>query len=79
MEGENKMCSINIPFFKDILIMSFFCDFCGARDSEVKSGGEITKKGKVITLKANCVEDMKRELFKSDTAGLTLPDLELEL
>ena len=41
--GENKMCTVTIPHFKEILIMSFNCEFCGFKDTEVKATGEITK------------------------------------
>lgn len=31
--------------------MAFTCDHCGYKDSEVKTAGEISEKGKKITLK----------------------------
>lgn len=59
--------------------MSFLCPHCGAKDTEIKSGGEITPHGKIIKLKVESVQDLKRDLFKSETAGLEIPELELEL
>jgi len=44
------MCIIDIPYFKEVTIMSFNCDYCGARNSEVKCGGGISEKGVRITL-----------------------------
>jgi zinc finger protein len=73
------MCTVSIPYFRDILIMSFLCPHCGAKITEVKSGGEITAHGKIITLKVQSEKDLKRDLFKSETAGIEIPELELEL
>lgn len=59
--------------------MSFQCPHCGIRSSEVKSGGEITPMGKLIKVHCKSVNDLKRDLFKSETAALEIPELELEL
>lgn len=69
------MCSVTIPHFKEILIMSFNCAFCGYKDTEVKAQGEISKQGKLIELHIKNEADLKRDVFKSDTASLTLPEL----
>ncbi len=59
--------------------MAFSCPHCGAKNNEVKSNGEITEMGKMIKLNANCVDDLKRDLFKSETAAIFIPEIELEL
>ena len=33
--GESRMCVTDIPYFKEVIIMSFVCDFCGFRTNEV--------------------------------------------
>jgi len=77
--GESKMCSVTIPYFKQLIIMAFTCDFCGAKSREVKTGGEISEKAKKITLSVECEDDLKRDVFKSETAVLQIPELEIEL
>lgn len=77
--GHNKMCTVTIPFVKNIIIMSFLCEFCGFKDAEVKGSNEITPKGKLFTLHVTNFNDLKRECFKSETASLTIPEIELEL
>ena len=59
--------------------MSFLCPECGYKDSEVKIVGEISKKGKKIILKATGPEDVDRDIFKSDTSILKIPELGLEI
>ncbi|PFH50494.1 hypothetical protein AMATHDRAFT_144931 [Amanita thiersii Skay4041] len=76
---DTLMKKVNIPYFKDILIMSTNCEHCGYRDNEVKSGSAISEKGKRITLKVEDREDLSRDILKSETAGLTIPEIELVL
>jgi zinc finger protein len=80
-EQETLMKPINIPYFKDIIIMSTNCYACGYRDVEVKSGSKISEKGKRITLKVEAGDEdaLSRDLLKSDTAGLEIPEIELHL
>lgn len=76
---ETHMKTVNIPHFKDVIIMSTVCDHCGYRSNEVKTGGEIPEKGRKITLKVTDPDDMARDILKSETCGLTIPDLNLDL
>jgi zinc finger protein len=55
------------------------CNECGYRDSEVKPGGGISKHAVKITLRVTSVDDMKRDVMKSDTAACFIPEMELEL
>ena len=34
--GESRMCITDIPYFKEVIIMSFVCDYCGFRTNEVR-------------------------------------------
>ncbi|RDX54315.1 zf-ZPR1-domain-containing protein [Lentinus brumalis] len=70
---------VNIPYFKDILIMSTNCEHCGYRDNEVKSGSAISPQGKRITLKVEDREDLSRDILKSESCGLSIPEIELVL
>ncbi|THU98623.1 zf-ZPR1-domain-containing protein [Dendrothele bispora CBS 962.96] len=76
---DTMMKKVNIPYFKDVLIMSTNCDKCGYRDNEVKSGAAISSQGKRIILKVEDKEDLSRDILKSETAGLTIPEIDLVL
>jgi len=76
---DTLMKRVTIPYFKDVLIMSTNCDRCGYRDNEVKSGGAISAQGKRITLKVEDKEDLSRDILKSETCGLLIPEISLEL
>lgn len=64
---------------QNIIIMATNCYACGYRDNEIKSGGAVADKGKKITLKVEDEEDMSRDMLKSDTAGLEIPEIDLIL
>ncbi|WFD36720.1 nucleolar zinc-finger protein [Malassezia cuniculi] len=71
--------TVDIPYFKETLIMSTVCDNCGFRDNEVKSGAAISDKGRKLTLRVEDVEDLSRDVLKSESAGMTIPEIDLHL
>ncbi|KAI9272275.1 ZPR1 zinc-finger domain-containing protein [Helicostylum pulchrum] len=80
----NGPCATNmhlmeIPHFKEVVIMATNCDSCGYKSNEVKAGGPISDKGKRITLKITDVEDLSRDILKSESCGLSIPEINLEL
>ena len=78
-ETETDMCIVDIPHFKEVIIMSMLCDSCGFKSNEIKGGGGIPKYGCTITLTCTTTEDLAREVLKSDTAGIAIPEIDLEL
>lgn len=80
----NSPCATNmhimeIPHFKEVVIMATNCEHCGYKSNEVKAGGPISDKGKRITLKITDMEDLSRDILKSETCGLSIPEIDLEL
>jgi len=76
---DTKMFAVDIPYFKEVIIMSASCDSCGFKSSEVKSGGAISPKGTRITLKVTSKEDLNRDVLKSETASCIIPEMDLKL
>ncbi|CAO1613281.1 unnamed protein product [Sympodiomycopsis kandeliae] len=76
---DTLMKKVNIPYFKDIIIMSTNCNACGYRDNEVKSGSAISDKGRKLTLKVEDSEDLTRDILKSESAGFEIPEIDLHL
>jgi zinc finger protein len=73
------MMVMDIPHFKEIIIMAMYCQKCGFRSNEVKSSGRISKLATKITLIVEDENDLKREVIKSDSAGIEIPQLQLTL
>lgn len=59
--------------------MATTCDACGHRTNEVKSGAGIEPHGIKIEVKVTGKEDFSRDLLKSDTCTLEIPELDLEV
>ncbi|MBN3283705.1 ZPR1 protein, partial [Polyodon spathula] len=77
--ASTNMKLVQIPHFKEVIIMATNCDSCGHRTNEVKSGGATEKQGTKITLHITDPSDMTRDLLKSETCSILIPELEFEL
>ncbi|XP_055845482.1 zinc finger protein ZPR1 [Episyrphus balteatus] len=76
---ETNMKLTNIPHFKEVVIMATVCDHCGNKTNEVKSGGGIEDQGIRIVLKIDNVEDLSRDVLKSETCQLEIPEIECQV
>lgn len=74
-----NMKMVNIPYFKQVIVMSTVCDDCGYRSNEVKTGGAVPEKGSRITLDVKTKEDLSRDVLKSESAALSCPELQLRV
>ncbi|NXT76455.1 ZPR1 protein, partial [Zapornia atra] len=77
--ASTNMKLVQIPHFKEVIIMATNCDSCGHRTNEVKSGGAIEPQGTRITLRITDPSDMTRDVLKSETCSVEIPELEFEL
>eukprot|EP00794_Sanderia_malayensis_P011232 gene11232-12411_t len=77
--ATTNMKLVRIPHFKEVIIMATNCDYCGYRTNEVKSGGGVEPLGLKITLKMTKILDLSRDLLKSETCDVSIPELELEI
>ncbi|PNJ75845.1 ZPR1 isoform 5, partial [Pongo abelii] len=77
--AQTNMKLVQIPHFKEVIIMATNCENCGHRTNEVKSGGALEPLGTRITLHITDASDMTRDLLKSETCSVEIPELEFEL
>ena len=73
------MRMVDVPHFKQVVLISTACDHCGYRTSEVKTGGAIPNKGRQIILKVLEQVDLSRDVLKSETCTVFCPELKLEI
>ena len=76
---DMKTCVVDIPHFKEAIIMSVTCEECGYKSNEVKGNGEIESHGTRITLRVESINDMSRHVVKSDTACVAIPEIDFQL
>jgi hypothetical protein len=74
-QGYMRMCTCSIPYFKEIIIMAFTCENCLTRSTEVKVGGSMSDKATKYTITCKERDDMDRDIFKSETAEIEIPEI----
>lgn len=82
--GCMKSCTthmkmVDIPHFKQVVLMSTVCQLCGYRSNDVKTGGEIPDKGEKITVSVQNAVDLSRDILKSESCQLECPELGLSV
>ncbi|KLU81628.1 zinc finger protein ZPR1 [Magnaporthiopsis poae ATCC 64411] len=73
------MKMVDIPHFKQVVLMSTVCDRCGYRSNDVKTGGAVPEKGRKLTLRVKGAVDLARDILKSESCALECPDLSLSV
>lgn len=76
---ETNMKMTSIPHFKEVVIMATVCDVCGNKTNEVKSGGGIEEQGMLFKVRIESKEDLTRDVLKSETCSLSIPELDCEV
>lgn len=74
-----NMKLVDIPHFKEVILMATNCDACGHKTNEIKSGSGFGEKGVEIRHKIKTDADLKLEAVKSDSCIVKIPELELEV
>ncbi|KAI1765203.1 zinc finger protein zpr1 [Hypoxylon sp. FL1150] len=77
--GTTRMLLTAIPYFREVILMSFSCDKCGFSNSEIQSAGTIQPKGSSYILRLTEMPDFERSVVKSDTAIVKFIELDLEV
>ena len=74
-----RLLLTKIPFFHEVILMSFHCAKCGFENVEVQAAGEIQEHGSKFTLRVEQAADLQRQVVKSDTATCRIEDVDLEI
>jgi zinc finger protein len=74
-----NMKMVDIPHFRQVVIMNTTCDDCGYKSNDVKTGGEIPEKGKKVTIRVKNQVDLARDILKSESCSMECPELSLSV
>ena len=74
-----RLLLTRIPFFREVILMSFSCERCGFKNSEVQSAGQIQELGCRYFFTPTEPSDLQRQIVKSDTCDVKIDDLGLEV
>uniref|UniRef100_A0A914Z655 Zinc finger ZPR1-type domain-containing protein n=1 Tax=Panagrolaimus superbus TaxID=310955 RepID=A0A914Z655_9BILA len=75
--GTTKLMCTRIPYYKQVIVISFLCDHCGFRNNELQSGESVQEFGTEIVLNVKTKEDLNRQVVKSEYASIEIPELDL--
>lgn len=78
-QGETKILLINVPFFKDLVVMAFKCDSCGYKNNEIQSSTKLQDKGIKFTIKITKKEDLERMIVAGMKSLVYIPELDFEV
>lgn len=78
-QGITRLLLTKIPFFREVIIMSFSCPHCGFHNAEIQSAGEIQQQGHKIFFRVDTSNDLSRQIVKSDTCVFRVEDIDLEV
>ncbi|KAH7039936.1 ZPR1 zinc-finger domain-containing protein [Microdochium trichocladiopsis] len=77
--GTTRMLLTAIPYFREVIVMSFSCDHCGFSNNEIQAAGTIQPKGSSYLLRLTAMPDFERTVVKSDTAIVKFIELDIEV
>lgn len=74
-----RLMATKIPFYREVVVMSFRCDSCGYENNELQSCGVISDVGIKIVLKVCSSKDLNRKCVRTEYATINIPEVELEI
>ncbi|XP_052746111.1 zinc finger protein ZPR1 isoform X2 [Bicyclus anynana] len=77
--GSTRLLLTRIPHYKNIVIMSFSCEFCGYENNEIQPGGAFAEMGVRWKLRVESNSDLNRQVVKSDYTSIKIPEVDFEI
>ncbi|XP_053622866.1 zinc finger protein ZPR1 [Plodia interpunctella] len=77
--GITRLLLTRIPYYKNVVIMSFSCEECGYENNEIQPGGAFAEMGIRWKLRVEHPSDLSRQLVKSDYTSIRIPEIDLEI
>ncbi|RLN42624.1 hypothetical protein C2845_PM01G27500 [Panicum miliaceum] len=79
--GTTRLLLTLIPNFREVVLMAFECPHCGERNNEIQFAGQLQPKGCCYRLKvpSGQSEILNRQVVKSDSATIKIPELDFEI
>jgi zinc finger protein len=78
-QGIPKLLLTKIPFYKEVVLMSFHCDHCDFENNEIQSGAEIKPNGIKIEILIDDVKELNRRVVKTDYSSVRIEELDFEI
>ncbi|KJR82800.1 zinc finger protein [Sporothrix schenckii 1099-18] len=77
--GMTRLLLTRIPYFREVIVMSFRCEHCGFQNNEIQAAGSVQTRGTHYELRLTALDDFSRQVVKSDTAVAKFIELDIEI
>ncbi|MCO5572513.1 hypothetical protein L7F22_026268 [Adiantum nelumboides] len=79
--GTTRLLLTRIPHFREIVLMAFECPHCNERNNEVQFVGQLQSQGccHTLTVPKGDAKVLSRQVVKSDSATIKIPEVEFEV
>lgn len=77
--GMTRLLLTRIPYFREVILMSFRCEHCGFQNNEIQAAGSVQTRGTHYELRLTALDDFSRQVVKSDTAVAKFVELDIEI
>ncbi|CAG9790715.1 unnamed protein product [Diatraea saccharalis] len=77
--GITRLLLTKIPYYKNVVIMSFSCEECGYENNEIQPGGAFAELGVRWKLRVENQIDLNRQVVKSDYTSVKIPEVDFEI
>ncbi|KFM61564.1 Zinc finger protein ZPR1, partial [Stegodyphus mimosarum] len=77
--GTTRLLLTKIPFYKEVVIMSFSCNHCHWENNELQPAAKIQEKGVLYRLNVLSPRDLARIVVKTEWASVMIPELDFEI
>ncbi|KAF9815567.1 hypothetical protein SFRURICE_010682, partial [Spodoptera frugiperda] len=78
-DGITRLLLTRIPYYKNVVVMSFSCEHCGYQNNELQPGGSVAERGVRWVLRVEGAGDLNRQVVKSDYTSVRIPSLDFEI
>ncbi|CAK7275495.1 nucleolar zinc-finger protein [Sporothrix epigloea] len=77
--GMTRLLLTRIPYFREVIVMSFRCEHCGFQNNEIQAAGSVQTRGVHYELRLTNLDDFSRQVVKSDTAVAKFIEVDIEI
>ncbi|KAL1896772.1 nucleolar zinc-finger protein [Sporothrix stenoceras] len=78
-QGMTRLLLTRIPYFREVILMSFRCEHCGFQNNEIQAAGSVQVRGTHYELRLTNMDDFSRQVVKADTAVAKFIELDIEI
>ncbi|XP_054164296.1 zinc finger protein ZPR1-like [Oppia nitens] len=77
--GVTRMLLTEIPFFRQVVVISFECPHCHYSNNELQPVQDIGDRGIRFEIKCHTSQDLMRRIVKTEWAEIQIPEVEFEV